>query len=87
MLNIQGFREHVERVKVQYGHMRVLRENLDDGHVMVRMDFAENFTCTAIEEVSTAYRTSDMVTLHTSVVYFPKSHSNAHLRIKVIEKQ
>ena len=81
MRNIQGFREHVERVKVQYGQMRDLRENLDDWHIMVWMDFAENFTCTAVEEVASAYWTADVVTLHTSVVYFPKSHNKTHVSI------
>lgn len=43
---IIDFRFHVERVKNHYAEMRQLRENVDDGHVLIWMDFAENFSCT-----------------------------------------
>ncbi|MES9879799.1 MAG: hypothetical protein ABW185_02860 [Sedimenticola sp.] len=81
MKDVDAFREHVERVKIQYGQMKKLREDLPDGHVMIWMDFAENFTCTALEEVQSAYWTSDMVTLHTSVIYFPTSHKRSHISV------
>lgn len=58
--------------------MRNRRENLEDGHVLIWMDFAENFTCTALDEVQSAYWTSEQVTLHTSVAYFPKAHDKTH---------
>ena len=76
--DVKLFRKHVQRVKTQYGEMRRLRENLQDSHVLVWMDFAENFTCAALDEVQSAYWTSEQVTLHTTVVYFPKSHSKTH---------
>lgn len=45
------------------------------------MDFAENFTCSALEEVQSAYWNADMVTLHTSVIYFPSSHTKTHVSV------
>ena len=55
MQDVMDFREHVNRVKNQYSQMRRLRENSNDGHVLVWMDFAENFTCAALDEVQSAY--------------------------------
>lgn len=42
--DVTNFRSHVDRVKNQYSQMKVLRENLEEGHALVWMDFAENFT-------------------------------------------
>ncbi|XP_041367923.1 uncharacterized protein LOC121382530 [Gigantopelta aegis] len=55
--------------------MKRLRMNLQAGHVLVWMDFAENFLCSSVEEIQSAYCNSTMVTLHTIVVYFPDDHS------------
>jgi len=76
--DVKEFRAHVDRVKNQYSQMRRRRENLENGHVLIWMDFAENFTCTALDEVQSAYWTSEQVTLHTSVAYFPKTHDKTH---------
>ena len=79
--DVKEFRAHVDRVKNQYSQMRHRRENLQDGHVLIWMDFAENFTCAALDEVQSAYWTSEQVTLHTSVAYFPKTHDRTHKSI------
>lgn len=63
------FRQHVERIRNQYTEMRRLRENLPPDEIMVWMDFAENFTCSSPEEVQSAYWSTDMISLHTMVVY------------------
>ena len=75
---ITEFRSHVERVKNQYEQMRFKRENLEEGEVLAWMDFAENFTCSAMDEVQSAYWNPEMVTLHTMVIYFPDSYGKAH---------
>ncbi|KAL3859869.1 hypothetical protein ACJMK2_010058 [Sinanodonta woodiana] len=67
------FRNHVKRVQVQYQEMRNLQENLPENEVMLWMDFAENFVCTSVEAVQSSYWNQAMVSLHTMVVYFPKS--------------
>jgi hypothetical protein len=61
--------------------MKRLRENLPEEHAMAWMDFAENFTCSALEEVQSAYWNADMVTLHTSVIYFLSSHTKTHVSV------
>jgi hypothetical protein len=81
MKNANDFYYHVQRVKTQYAEMRKLRNSLPEGHVLAWMDFAENFTCSALEEVQSAYWTSDQVTLHTSVIYFPSKHNKSHKSI------
>lgn len=53
---------------------------------MAWMDFAENFTCSALEEVQSAYWNADMVTLHTSVIYFPSSHTKTHVSVVGVSK-
>ncbi|KAK3104833.1 hypothetical protein FSP39_011252 [Pinctada imbricata] len=68
---VKVFREHVNRVKTQYCEIRKLREKLPEGEVLLWMDFAENYTCSSLEEVQSAYWNASMVSLHTMVVYFP----------------
>jgi hypothetical protein len=43
--------------------MKLKRESLKNGEVFIWMDFAENFTCSAVEEVQSAYWNPQMVTL------------------------
>jgi hypothetical protein len=81
MKDVDAFRDHVFRVKTQYTEMKRLRENLPEEHAMAWMDFAENFTCSALEEVQSAYWNADMVTLHTSVIYFLSSHTKTHVSV------
>lgn len=77
-LGVLEFREHVKRVNNQYAEIRNLRDNLKDGEVLVWMDFAENFNCSSVEEVQSAYWNLEMIMLHTQVIYFPKSHTFSH---------
>lgn len=58
------------RVSTQYSAVRELKEKLPQKHVVVQMDFAENYSCKTNEEVQRAYWNSQIVTLHPSVVYF-----------------
>jgi len=81
---VDEFRGHVERVKNQYEQMKLKRESLKNGEVFIWMDFAENFTCSAVEEVQSAYWNPQMVTLHTMVIYFPKGHVKSHKSVVAI---
>ncbi|CAC5404494.1 unnamed protein product [Mytilus coruscus] len=74
-LELTAFRGHVQIVQTQYIEMRRLRENLKDGNIMIWMDFAENYNCSAVEEIQSAYWNTAMVSLHTMVVYFPEGHT------------
>ncbi|XP_046544601.1 uncharacterized protein LOC124254795 [Haliotis rubra] len=64
------FREHVARVQTQYAQLRFLKGNLPDSHVIIQMDFAENYLCQCLDEIQSAYWNATMVTLHPAVVYF-----------------
>lgn len=63
------FREHVNRIHVQYQEMRKLRETLSGEEIVIWMDFAENYGCTSVEEVQSADWNATAITLHTMVVY------------------
>ena len=65
------FREHDKRVSTQYKAQRTLKENLNDGHVAIHLDFTEDYRCRSQEEVQSAYWNTSTVTLHPAVVYFP----------------
>jgi enterochelin esterase-like enzyme len=64
--------------------MKLKRESLKNGEIFIWMDFAENFTCSAVEEVQSAYWNSEMVTLHTMVIYFPKGRVWSHKSVVTI---
>lgn len=53
--DVADFKEHTERVTNQFREVKYLKENLPNGHVIVQMDFAENYTCRSFEEVQSAY--------------------------------
>lgn len=57
------------RVKEQYFALRESKANLPDTHLAIQMDFAENFTCFAMNEIQSAYFNATSVTLHPIVVY------------------
>ena len=64
------FKEHVSRMRTQYGQIKTLKENLPDHHYIVHMDFAENCTCKSVDEIQSAYWNKDAVTLHSTVVCY-----------------
>ena len=96
------FISHVDRVRKQYRSVKAMKENLPKNHVLVQMDFSENYTCQTIEEVQSAYWNSSMVTLHPTIVYFNEAddtlghksmvfvsevlHHNASMVSAIIEK-
>jgi hypothetical protein len=46
-----------------------LKENLPLNHVVAQLDFSENYTCTSMEEVQSAYWNQSMVTIHPVVIH------------------
>lgn len=66
---VEEFREHVNRIHVQYQEMRKLRETLSGEEIVIWMDFAENYGCTSVEKVQSAYWNATAITLHSMVVY------------------
>lgn len=78
------FKEHVNRVNLQYKAMKELKDNLPEGHIIVQMDFSENFTCISADEVQSAYFNSSSVTLHPTVVYYRKDGALNHKSIMFV---
>lgn len=68
--------ELVDRVKTQYAAIIKLKENLPPGHLMIQMDFAENFICSSIDELQGAYLNSTAVNLHLIVAYLKDHNGN-----------
>lgn len=42
---------HTKRVVHQFHDVKQLKDNLPDGHVIIQMDFAENYSCRSFEKV------------------------------------
>ena len=58
------FREHSFKVRTQYREVKRLNENRPSEHLLVQMDFAENYGCTAsIDAVQSSYWNQEGVTL------------------------
>lgn len=74
------FVSHVKRVTAQYKGVKAMKENLPKDHVLIQMDFSENFSCQTLEEIQSAYWNAQMVTLHPTIVYF--HGGNDHLEHK-----
>ena len=64
------FLEHIQRVAAQYRALHDLKGTLPQGHVIIQMDFAENFMCQTMDEIQSAYWNATSATLHPVVIYF-----------------
>ena len=68
------FSEHAARVKQQYEQIRHPKLHLHANHVIAQMDFAQNYTCQALEEIQSSYwDQSEQVTLHPVVFYYKRN--------------
>jgi len=65
----EQFKGHVDRVKAQYTAVRDMKKQLLVNHALVQMDFSENYSCQALEEIQSAYWNASMVTLHPTITY------------------
>ena len=77
------FCEHAFRVKIQYQQFRNMKDQVlnTNHHVLIQMDFAENYTCQVMEEIQSAYWNADMYTLHPAVIYY-RNNDQAELSHK-----
>ena len=53
---IVKFRGHRERIKQQFIVQRILKENLEQNHVYIHMDFTEDYRCRSQEEIQSTVR-------------------------------
>jgi hypothetical protein len=80
----QEFAEHVSRVKTQYAQIRLLKQTLPENHVIIHMDFAENYACRSSEEIQSAYFNQTGVTLHPVVIYYTENNILCHKSIVMV---
>lgn len=72
------FKEHCSRVRQQFAAMRFLKQILPEDHLVIQMDFSENYTCRSFEEVQSGYWGAEGVTLHPCVVYYTEGKELRH---------
>ena len=53
--------------------MKRLKENIPSDYCIIHMDFAENYSCTAVHEIQTAYWNQTSVIWHPIVIYYKKT--------------
>lgn len=63
------FASHIHKVVEQYKGLRQIKERLPKNHVLIQMDFSENYTCQSLEEIQSAYWNATAITLHPTVIY------------------
>lgn len=81
------FSSHVQRLRTQFQQLKVNKETLKPHHMIVQMDFAENFSCRSLDEVQTAYWNQSSVTIHPVVVYFKSGEELKHKSLVVVSDE
>lgn len=54
-----------------------MKEKLHGNHVLVQMDFSENYCCQNLEEIQNACWNTTVVTLHPTLIY--KKYENGEM--------
>ena len=75
---IMEFKDHIERAKSQYNHMKRLKEILPNNNVLVQMGFADNYKCQSQDEIQSPYWNTTQVTIHPAVVYYKDDDNLKH---------
>ncbi len=78
------FREHVNRVKIQYRELKKLKGDLPEGEVIVQMDFSENYMCSTPGNVQSQFWNPAYVTLHPVVVYYKEGDVLEHRSFNIM---
>lgn len=65
----EQFKDHVDMIKAQYTAIRNMKKQLLVNQALVQMDFSENYSCQALEEIQSTYWNASMVTLHPTIPY------------------
>ncbi len=78
----EEFIEHCERVRTQFEHLKLLKENLPEKEVIIQMDFSENFTSQATSEPQSAFFNPTGITLHPVVLYWREASENGDLQLR-----
>ena len=72
----KAFSEHVKRL--QFQQLGANKESLPKTHMIVQMDFAENYSCRYANESTCAFQKHTAVTLHSVVFYLNPNSQKLH---------
>ena len=78
VLDARDDKRRVKVVSTRYTQLTQLKENLPANRIIIKMDFAENFTCAYTDAVQSAYLNQATVTLHPCVVYYKVGEQLKH---------
>lgn len=81
---VAEFCEHVNRLREQYKQLKINKDTLADKEAIVQMDFSENYSCRALDEVQTAYWSLTAVTLHPVVIYYKEDNVLKHKSLVIV---
>ena len=77
------FCEHAARAKEQYEQIKHLKSKMLSSHVIAQLDFAQNYSFQALEEVKSAYwDNSEQVTLHPVAFYYKSNDGSQEIQHK-----
>ncbi|CAC5403394.1 unnamed protein product [Mytilus coruscus] len=77
------FKEMSIESENQYHALQDLKANLPRNHMIVQMDFAENFNCKTADEVQSSYFNKCYVSLHPVVVYYKVNDTLHHKKFYI----
>ena len=58
---------------MQFKAIRSLKEHSPEHYIILQIDFAENYSCNTVEEISCAYFNEAGITIHPVVGYYDGS--------------
>ena len=64
------FRSHISRIPAQLREQKNLKENLPPNHVLIHMDFVEDYRCRLQNEIRSAYWSPNQLTIHPVMMYY-----------------
>ena len=71
MKELPSFRTHCHRISEQYTQLRILKESLQPmQEVVVQIDYAENWNCKFMEEITGVYYDKNQITIHPMVLNY-----------------
>lgn len=70
LITLRDYQKHAFLTKMQSNYYKELKETLQQGEVLVVLDFAENYSFVVQDEVQSFHWNNTMATVHPFVVYF-----------------
>lgn len=72
--------------QAQASYLTKLKETVEEGVLIVCLDFAENFTCKIQDSIQSSYWSNTQVTLHPYVIYYRNNNKLKHLSLVAVSE-